>query len=503
MSSQIFIGQANGENLYLNPKYANRHGLIAGATGTGKTVTLQGLAESFSDIGVPVFLADVKGDLSGLGCIGDKLHPKVEERIKTLGMEPYEKRGYPVEFWDMFGASGKPVRTTIAEMGPQLLSRLIDLNDTQEGILTLCFEYTEDEKLPLLDLKDLNSTLEYLRDEGKQIGGPYARLSKASIAAIQRRLLTLERDGGDVFFGETALDYKDLIQCSEDGRGQINILAANKLIQSPRIYSTFLLWLLAELFDELPEVGDQDKPKFVFFFDEAHLLFKDTPKVFIEKVEQVVRLIRSKGVGIFFISQSPGDIPDRILSQLGSRVQHALRAYTPKERKVVRAASQSFRSNPDLDTETMITEMGVGEALVSVLQDKGIPSVVEHTLIRPPYSRIGPLTEPERDVIIQQSPYKESYGESIDRESAHEILTTRLADKERQEQEELEQEKEQKKEQAESKAKYKRASLKKKTGRRSNRQGIFESFFKSLVRQLGSGLGRKLLRTIVNVLLRK
>lgn len=503
MSEQILIGQANGENLYLNPKYANRHGLIAGATGTGKTVTLQGLSESFSDIGVPVFLADVKGDLSGLAGIGEKLHPKVEERIKMLGMEPYEKRPYPVEFWDLFGDGGNPIRATIAEMGPQLLSRLLDLNDTQEGLITLCFEYSENENLPLLDLKDLNSMLEFLRDNGKSVGGPYARISKASIAAIQRRLLTMERDGGDRFFGEPALDYNDFIKQAPDGRGVINVLAANKLIQNPRIYSTFLLWLLAELFDELPEVGDQDKPKFVFFFDEAHLLFKDTPKVFVEKIEQVVRLIRSKGVGIFFVTQSPGDIPDSVLSQLGSRVQHALRAYTPKERKVVRVAAQSFRTNPALDTETVITEMGVGEALVSVLQKKGIPSMVEHTFIRPPYSRIGPLTAAERGGVMGASTLKDKYAETVDRESAHELLTGKMQAKAEKERQEAEAAKVAEEAERKRKAELKAASLKKTTKRKSNRQGVFESFFKSLARQLGSGLGRKLIKAIINILLRK
>ena len=372
MSEGILIGGSDAGQIFLNPRYANRHGLVAGATGTGKTVTLQCLAEGFSDLGVPVFLADVKGDISGMSQPG-KPHPKVDERIQKIGIENYTQQGYPVAFWDLFGKKGVPVRSTVSEMGPQLLSRLLDLNETQESVLTLVFEFADNEGMMLLDLKDLRTTLEFLGDHSKELGTGY-RVSKASVNAILRRLLMVEREGGKKFFGEPALQLEDFMQYARDGRGIINVLAADTLIMSPRVYSTFLLWLLSELFENLPEIGDPEKPVMVFFFDEAHLLFRDAPKVLLEKIEQVVRLIRSKGVGVYFITQSPGDIPDSVLAQLGNRVQHALRAYTPREQKIVKVAAQSFRDNPKLDTLTAITELGVGEALVSTLQDKGIPA---------------------------------------------------------------------------------------------------------------------------------
>lgn len=398
MSDGILIGGNNVGQVRLNPRYANRHGLVAGATGTGKTVTLQCLAEGFSDLGVPVFLADVKGDISGISQAGSP-HPKIDERVAKIGIENFTQRGYPVAFWDLFGKQGTPVRSTISEMGPQLLSRLLELNETQESVMTLVFEFADDEGMLLVDLADLRTTLEYLGDNSKELGSGFG-VSKASVNAILRRLLMLEREGGDAFFGEPALELKDFMQTHRDGRGMINILAADQLIMSPRLYSTFLLWLLSELFENLPELGDPEQPVLVFFFDEAHLLFKDSPKSLLTKIEQVVRLIRSKGVGVYFISQSPGDMPDSVLAQLGNRVQHALRAYTPKEQKAVKVAAQSFRANPELDTFTAITELGVGEALVSTLQEKGIPAPVQRVLIRPPHSRMGKATKAERAAIL-------------------------------------------------------------------------------------------------------
>lgn len=491
MDNGILIGGSKAGQIFLNPRYANRHGLIAGATGTGKTVTLQCLAEGFSDLGVPVFLADIKGDISGMSQSG-KPHPKVDERVEKIGIENYRQRGYPVAFWDVFGKQGTPVRTTITEMGPQLLSRLLDLNETQESIITLVFEFADNEAMLLVDIADLRTSLEYLGTHGKELGIGYS-VSKASVNAILRRLLMLEREGGDQFFGEPALRLEDLMQTSRDGLGMINILAADILIRSPRVYSTFLLWLISELFENLPELGDPDQPVMVFFFDEAHLLFKDAPKALLEKIEQVVRLIRSKGVGIYFISQSPGDIPDSVLGQLGNRVQHALRAYTPKEQKVVRVAAQSFRENPELDTVTAITELGVGEALVSTLQDKGIPAPVERVLVRPPHSRMGPATAPERQKIQKNDFNMRRYGESVDPRSAHEVLQERIATALKEKEEaELEARA------AKEKAKSTRSS--------SSRQTTTEAFIKSMARSLGSAagsdLGKKLFRGILGSLLK-
>ena len=487
MSEGILIGGSDAGKIFLNPRYANRHGLVAGATGTGKTVTLQCLAEGFSDLGIPVFLADVKGDVSGISQAG-KPHKKIDERVEKIGIENYHQRGYPVAFWDVFGEKGTPVRSTISEMGPQLISRLLDLNETQESILTLVFEFTDDEGLLLVDLNDLRTTLEYLGENGKDLGVGFS-VSKASVNAILRRLLMLEREGGDLFFGEPALQLEDFMQTSRDGRGMINILAADTLIRSQRVYSTFLLWLLSELFENLPELGDPEQPVLVFFFDEAHLLFKDAPRALLNKIEQVVRLIRSKGVGIYFVTQSPGDIPDSVLSQLGNRIQHALRAYTPKEQKVVKVAAQSFRTNPKLDTVTVITELGVGEALVSTLQDKGIPAPVERVLVRPPYSRMGKATVAERKVMLDADRNMKRYGKAVDPRSAHEVLRERIADNlKNQKQSELE----------------KRAG-KPKT-RRSTRQGPMEAFIKSMARSLGSAAGsvagRKFFRGLLGSLLK-
>jgi hypothetical protein len=474
MTEGILIGGSDAGQVFLDPRYANRHGLVAGATGTGKTVTLQCLAEGFSDLGVPVFLADVKGDLSGISQPGSP-HPKIQERVTKIGIREFNQRGYPVAFWDVFGQRGTPVRSTISEMGPQLLARLLDLNETQESILTLVFEFADDEGMLLVDLKDLRTTLEYLADHGRELGAGFA-ISRTSVNAILRRLLMLEREGGERFFGEPALELADFMQSSRDGRGVINILAADQLIMNPRVYSTFLLWLLSELFESLPELGDPEQPVLVFFFDEAHLLFRDAPKALLAKIEQVVRLIRSKGVGVYFISQSPGDIPDTVLGQLGNRVQHALRAYTPKEQKVVRVAAESFRANPALDTVTAITELGVGEALVSTLGEKGIPAPVQRVLVRPPHSRMGAATEAERQVILAQDVNMRRYGQPFDPRSAHEVLLERTAERlRRQEEAEL----------AERAAKAGRSP------RRGSRQSAGEAFLTSMARSLGAAAGNK------------
>ena len=482
----ILIGGNDAGQVTLNPKYANRHGLIAGATGTGKTVTLQCLAEGFSDLGVPVFLADVKGDISGMSQPG-KPHPKVDERVAKIGIENYNQRAYPVAFWDLFGKKGTPVRSTVSEMGPQMLSRLLDLNETQESVMTLVFEFADQEGVLLVDLKDLRTTLEYLGDNSANMGTGY-RVSKASVNAILRRLLMLEREGGRKFFGEPALQLEDFMQTSRDGRGMINILAADKLIMSPRVYSTFLLWLLSELFETLPELGDPEQPVLVFFFDDAHLLFRASPKHLLEKIEQVVRLIRSKGVGVYFVSQSPSDIPDSVLAQLGNRIQHALRAYTPKEQKAVRVAAQSFRANPKLDTVTAITEMGVGEALVSTLQKKGVPSPVQRVLVRPPHSRMGKATVAERKAILDRDPNMRRYGEAYDPRSAHEVLSERTQARLKQQQD------------SESAERTIKAKRKKNSG--SSRQSVGEAFMKSVARSLGSATGRELLRGILGSLLK-
>ncbi len=414
----------HGENtLELLPALANRHGLITGATGTGKTVTLQRLAEQFSAIGVPVFLADVKGDLSGIGAAGT-LSDKLHERLASLGVTDWQPRANPVAFWDVFGKAGHPVRATISDMGPLLLARLLGLNDTQEGVLQIVFRAADDLGLLLLDLKDLRAMVQYVGDNAGQFKTQYGNLSAASIGAIQRGLLALESQGGDRFFGEPMLDIADLMQ-TQDGRGVINILAADQLMNSPKLYATFLLWLLAELFERLPEAGDLDKPKLVFFFDEAHLLFGDAPAALVDKVEQVVRLIRSKGVGVYFVTQNPLDVPEKVLGQLGNRVQHALRAFSPRDQKAVKAAAETMRANPAFDAATVITELAVGEALVSFLDEKGRPNVVERAFILPPASRIGPLTEAERQAAICASPLYGYYEKQIDRESAYEKLTAR------------------------------------------------------------------------------
>jgi len=487
MDNGILIGGCPNGQVFLQPRYANRHGLIAGATGTGKTVTLQCLAEGFSDLGIPVFLADVKGDVSGISQAGTP-HPKVDERVESIGIENYTQRGYPVAFWDVFGEKGTPVRSTISEMGPQLISRLLDLNETQEGIVTLVFEYADDEGMLLIDLNDLRTTLEYLGNNSKDLGVGFG-VSRASVNAILRRLLMLEREGGDQFFGEPAMQLKDFMQTSADGRGIINILAADTLVRSQRVYSTLLLWLLSELFENLPELGDLEQPVLVFFFDEAHLLFKDAPKSLLNKLEQVVRLIRSKGVGIYFCTQSPGDIPDSVLGQLGNRIQHALRAYTPKEQKVVKVAAQSFRANPNLDTIEIISQLGVGEALVSTLQEKGVPMPVERVLVRPPHSRMGAASTAERKAILDADPNMKRYKDSYDPRSAAEVLQERMVDAlKKADEAELEE----------------RAAKPK--SRKSTRESPMESFVKSMARSLGtaagSTMGKKFFRGILGSLLK-
>ncbi|EJF90558.1 helicase HerA-like C-terminal domain-containing protein [Bartonella tamiae] len=414
---------------YIWLKYANRHGLITGATGTGKTVTLQVMAESFSQAGVPVFCADIKGDLSGIAKKGE-LNEKLQERAKRVGLDSIIMQKNPVIFWDLFGNQGHPIRATVSEMGPLLLSRLMELTPAQEGVLNITFRVADEEGLLLLDLKDLQSMLAHVGEKAKELSTRYGNVSKASIGAIQRQLLVLESQGAKHFFGEPALKLSDIMRTSHDGRGMVSVLAADKLMFNPRLYSTFLLWLMSELFEQLPEVGDPEKPRLVFFFDEAHLLFNNAPKALIERIEQVVRLIRSKGIGIYFISQNPLDVPESVLAQLGNRIQHALRAYTPRETAAVKAAASTFRVNPDFDTMEAIGQLATGEALVSTLEKKGIPSIVQKTLIRPPSSQIGPIDDQERQHLIATSPISGQYDEAIDRESAYEMLARHAQEKE-------------------------------------------------------------------------
>jgi DNA helicase HerA-like ATPase len=419
----IFVGKGSKPEV-LTLAFANRHGLVTGATGTGKTVTLQVLAEGLSRAGVSVFAADIKGDLSGISEVGEAKEALVT-RAKGLGFE-YEPDRFPVVFWDLFGEQGHPVRATISEVGPLLLSRLMDLNDVQEGVLNICFRVADEQGLLILDLKDLRAMLGYIAEHAGELTVQYGNVSKATVGTIQRALLVLENQGGEKFFSEPALTLKDFIRTDRDGRGYINILAADKLMENPRLYATFLLWLLSELYEQLPEVGDLPKPKLCFFFDEAHLLFTDAPKALLDKIEQIVRLVRSKGVGVYFVTQNPLDVPDKVLAQLGNRVQHALRAFTPRDQKAVRAAAETFRPNPKLDTAKVIMELGKGEALVSFLEGNGTPSVVERCMVRPPSGRIGPVTPEERKALIAQSPVKGKYDQAIDSESAYEVLQKRV-----------------------------------------------------------------------------
>jgi DNA helicase HerA-like ATPase len=421
---KIFLGKSTKPE-YLELRFANRHGLITGATGTGKTVTLQVLAEGFSTAGVPVFAADIKGDLSGIAAVGE---PKdfIVKRNEQIGLgSDWQARAFPTILWDVFGKEGHPVRTTVLDMGPLLLSRMLELNEVQEGVLNIAFRVAADEQVPVLDLKDLRAIIANVAERSKELAQKYGNVATTSVGAIQRRLLVLEEQGADLFFGEPSLDINDFMRTAPDGRGVVSLLAADKLMEKPRLYTTFLLWMLTKLWQTLPEAGDLPKPKLVFFFDEAHLLFDEAPKALLERIEQIARLIRSKGVGVYFITQNPMDVPNSVSAQLGNRVQHALRAFTPQEQRAVRAAAETFRKNPDLDTERVILELKVGEALVSTLENKGEPSMVQRTLIRPPEGRIGPISEDERLSLIEYSPVYGKYEEAVDRESAHEILTKR------------------------------------------------------------------------------
>ena len=428
MPNPLLIAKNKDLELSMLPALANRHGCITGATGTGKTVTLQTLAQALSGIGVPVFMADVKGDLSGIGKAGAS-NKRIKERLDMLGLPEPTWCGMPVTFWDVFGEKGHPVRATISDLGPLLLARMLNLNDTQQGVLQLVFKIADDNGLLLLDIKDLRAMLQHVGDNAATFKTEYGNISAASIGAIQRSLIGIEEQGGDKFFGEPMLNIEDLLQTDAKGNGVINILAADKLMNAPRLYSTFLLWMLSELFEQLPEVGDLDKPKLAFFFDEAHLLFAEAPKPLLQKIEQVVRLIRSKGVGVYFVTQNPLDIPDTVLGQLGNRVQHALRAYTPRDQKAVQSAAETFRPNPALNTAQVITELGVGEALISFLDEKGRPNIVERAFVLPPASQIGPLTDEERAALSKQSVVAGIYEKTVDRESAYEKLKGRVADK--------------------------------------------------------------------------
>lgn len=486
MSEPLLIAKNAETSSFVLPKMANRHGLIAGATGTGKTVTLQTLAEQFSSIGVPVFMADVKGDLAGMSQMGGG-NPKVEARVQQLALSAFSYKKCPVSFWDVFGVKGHPVRTTIAEMGPLLLARLLNLNEVQGGVLNSVFKIADDKGWLLLDLKDLRAMMQHAAENAAGYQTNYGNISAASVGAVQRALLELETQGADQFFGEPALNLDDLMQTDSQGRGIVNILASDKLFNSPRIYATLLLWLLSELFEKMPEAGDLDKPKLVFFFDEAHLLFNDAPEALLQKIEQVVRLIRSKGVGVYFVSQNPLDIPDMVLGQLGNRVQHALRAFTPRDQKAVKSAADTFRSNPKVDVATAITELGVGEALVSFLDEKGIPTPVERTFICPPGSRIGPISDGERMDVVNTSNVAGFYEKSIDRESAYEILKVRT-------------------EQAATEAKADEGfdwggmfGGSKKSSSRSD--GVLEAAAKSAARAIGSQLGRQIVRGVLGSIL--
>ena len=504
---KLYIGTSrkpddtNNKPEYLELKFGNRHGLVTGATGTGKTVTLQILAEGFSNAGVPVFCADVKGDLSGIGAIGEA-KDFLQKRADQIGLTPYEFQQFPVIFWDLFGEKGHRVRTTISEMGPLLLSRLMNATDAQEGVINIAFKIADQGGLPLLDLKDFQALLNYMGENATALSSQFGFISKASVGSIQRELLILEQQGAEQFFGEPALKISDIMRTTNDGRGAISVLAADKLMMNPRLYGTFLLWMLSELFEVLPEVGDPDKPKLVFFFDEAHLLFNDAPKALLERIEQVVRLIRSKGVGVFFVTQNPLDVPETVLAQLGNRIQHALRAYTPREQKAVKTAADTFRPNPAFDCYEAITRLGVGEALVSTLQDKGIPSIVERTLVRPPSARMGTITPEERRKILSVSPVAQQYDQPVDRESAYEMLQKRAVEQAKA-----------RAEKAEAKAKpgspwtlpdFEGGSSGRTTSRSGyQRETATEAAIKSVVRSIGTALGREIVRGILGSLRRR
>lgn len=514
-AGKIFVGgggegYGNAQSLLLG--YGNRHGLIAGATGTGKTVTLQILAEGFSAAGVPVFLSDVKGDLSGIALPGSdqhKLHGAFMKRAATIGLD-LKYGSAPVTFWDLFGKQGHPIRTTVAEMGPLLLSRLLELTEPQEGVMNVAFRLADDEGLPMYDLKDLRAMLTFIAENATTISTSYGLVSVSSIGAIQRRLLVLENQGGEKLFGEPALELADMMRLDPDGRGRVNILAADQLMGAPRLYSTFLLWLLSELFEELPEVGNPDKPKLVFFFDEAHLLFDGAPKVLVDKVEQVVRLIRSKGVGIYFVTQKPADVPEDVLAQLGNRVQHALRVFTPRDQKDLRLAAQTYRENPRFSTEDAIKEVGTGEAVTSFLEEKGIPGVAERTLIRPPSSQLGPIDAGVRAMLMAASPIAGKYEAEIDRDSAFERLKARAdaaakeaAEAEAAEAKAAQEVKEAQIDQREFKSARRydgRTAEPKRTTRKSSSDSVGEAFAKSFARQLGTKSGQAIVRGILGSL---
>ncbi|PTM98499.1 helicase HerA-like C-terminal domain-containing protein [Mycoplana dimorpha] len=496
---------------YLELKFGNRHGLVTGATGTGKTVTLQVLAEGFSNAGVPVFCADIKGDLSGIGAIGEAKDFLVK-RAQEIGLEPYDFQQFPVIFWDLYGEKGHRVRATMTEMGPLLLARLMDATEPQEGVLNIAFKIADKGGLPLLDLKDLQALLNYMGENATELSNQFGLISKASVGSIQRALLILEQQGAQHFFGEPALKISDIMRTTHDGRGAISVLAADKLMMNPRLYATFLLWLLSELFEELPEVGDPEKPRLVFFFDEAHLLFNDAPKVLIERVEQVVRLIRSKGVGVYFVTQNPLDVPETVLAQLGNRVQHALRAYSPREQKAVKTAADTFRPNPDFDCATVITQLGTGEALVSTLEGKGAPSMVERTLIRPPASRVGPLSDAERAQVMKISPVAGIYDEDFDRQSAYEMLAERAKKLETQQQQENQQAPEPEQQNGGSRwtlpgfgnddTAPTNGAAKTKGRSGYQRETVVEAAMKSAARSVANSLGRAIVRGILGSLRR-
>ena len=498
MSETPSVLLGRGEtHVELLARFANRHGMIAGATGTGKTVSLQVIAEGLSRLGVPTFMADVKGDLSGISQAGSP-HPKIDERLSAIGIEDFAFGANPTVLWDLAGKAGHPIRATITDMGPALLSRLLDLNETQEGILAMAFRFADDEGMLMLDLKDLKAALRFMADNRKDFQRRYGNVTSASVGAIQRRLLVLEDEGADAFFGEPALELKDLMRTTYDGRGFVSVLDARELMQRPRLYATFLLWLLSELFEELPEVGDADLPRFVFFFDEAHLLFDGAPKALVDKIETVVKLIRSKGVGVFFISQNPLDVPDSVLAQLGNRVQHALRAFTPRDQKAVRVAAQTMRANPAFDAEDVIGQLGTGEALVSVLTGDGTPSVTQRVLMAPPRSRIGPATEAERARVLDASPVAGEYDEPVDRESAYELLEKRV---ERQ----LEQSRLAERMAAAEKERVRAQKDAEKAARPRGRQRqtIAEAAAKTFVRSVSSRLATRVVRGLLGSVLRR
>jgi len=487
MTEPLLIAKNHEQELYLLPQMANRHGLITGATGTGKTVTLQTLSEAFSRIGVPVFLSDIKGDLSGIGKAGGG-NAKVAARVEQLKLEGFTHRAYPVTFWDVFGALGHPLRATVSDMGPLLLGRMLNLNEVQQGVMALVFKIADDNGLLLLDLKDLRAMVQSVGDNAADYTTEYGNISTASIGAIQRGLLQIETQGGDKLFGEPMLNIADLMQTGDDGCGMINILAADRLMTSPKVYSTMLLWLLAELFENLPEAGDLAKPKMVFFFDEAHLLFNDAPAALLDKIEQVVRLIRSKGVGVYFVTQNPADVPDKVLGQLGNRIQHALRAFSPRDQKAVKAAAETMHDNPKLDETAIITELGVGEALVSCLDEKGTPGIVERALIVPPQAQIGPITDAERKTLMQGSLLAGHYEKAVDRDSAYEILKQRANEKQ-------------------VAAQPQTGSVGGMlggifgSGSSGRREGAAEALAKSAARAIGSEVGRRIIRGVLGSLL--